>query len=358
MKVLYFIPSFGSGGAERQLSLIAPALVSRGIEVHVAHAALGPNHQRIANSGVWMHRLHISNNHDLRLLWRAVSLIRSVGPDIIQTWLLQMDVFGGIAAKLTGKPLIFSERSSAANYPPHWKHTLRAFIGRRADAIIANSDGGLEYWRHQRAKGSLHLIRNCIVAATGSTATPATKDPCTQIVLFAGRLSPEKNVDRLLEAFVLIARARPEVEIRMFGEGPLEEGLARRLAETGLGSRILLGGFTSEIAVWMSAADLCVSVSAWEGHPNVVLEAASLGCPLVLSDIPAHREVIGDEAAVFVDEASVTDISDGILRTLDDPQAARRRARRALDAVSRFTLESVAQGYVEAYRQVLAATDK
>jgi glycosyltransferase involved in cell wall biosynthesis len=141
----------------------------------------------------------------------------------------------------------------------------------------------------------------------------------------------------------------------MFGEGPLQVTLAQRLAASGHDNRIQLCGFTPDIAYWMRAATLCVSVSDFEGHPNVVHEAASLGCPLLLSDIPAHRELLGDGDAAFVEARDAEVIAQALLRILDQPAAARRRADRALQTMSRFKLEHIAQAYMDTYREVLAA---
>lgn len=352
MRVLHLIPSFGSGGAERQLSLIAPELHARGVDVHVAHVADGPHHERLVTSAVSMHRLRVANNHDPRLLWHIVSLVRKLKPDIVQTWLLQMDVFGGLAAKLTGKPLILSERSSRNAYPNDWKNRARISIGRRADAIIANSAGGLDYWREHGAKGPFHLIRNCIASDSGVVIKELPKTG-NELILFAGRLSTDKNVQVLLEAFIQVAKTRPNARFKMFGEGPLHGRLAQRLQESGLSGKIEMLGFTNQIGSWMKAASLCISVSGFEGHPNVVLEAASLGCPLVLSDIPAHREVLGEDAALYVPTDSVNAIAAGVAHVLDEPVLAGRRAQQALEAVRCLTVDSTVASYIDVYAHTL-----
>jgi glycosyltransferase involved in cell wall biosynthesis len=352
MKVLHLIPSLGSGGAERQLSLVAPELQARGVDVHIAHGAGGHHHRRLADSAVSMHRFRIANNHDPRLLWQIVSLIRKMNPDIVQTWLLQMDVFGGLAAKLTGRPFILSERSSKNAYPDDWKNRTRISIGRRADAIIANSAGGVAYWRELRARGPLHLIRNCLAPDPAPIAQDLS-DSRKELVLFAGRFSTDKNVQVLLEAFIEVAKARRGVVFKMFGEGPLHGALMRRLHETGLSERIEIHGFTDQIGSWMRASRMCVSVSGFEGHPNVVLEAASQGCPLVLSDIPAHREVLSDDAALFVPTNSANVIAAGIARVLDEPALASHRAQKALEAVQCLTVDATVTRYIDVYTRML-----
>ena len=84
-------------------------------------------------------------------------------------------------------------------------------------------------------------------------------------------------------------------------------------------------------------ADICVSVSHFEGHPNVVMEAASLDCPLVLSEIGSHREMFDEGSASWAQAGSPSSISDAIISVLHDPLTARKHARRARDVASKFS---------------------
>jgi glycosyltransferase involved in cell wall biosynthesis len=218
--------------------------------------------------------------------------------------------------------------------------------------LVAWPAGGLAYWRERGAKGPLHLIRNCLASHPAPIAQDLPNDR-KELVLFAGRFSPDKNVQVLLEAFIEIAVARRDVVFKMFGEGPLRGTLMRRLDETGLSERIEIQGFTDQIGSWMRASRLCVSVSGFEGHPNVVLEAASQRCPLVLSDIPAHREVLSEDAALFVPTDSAKAIAAGIVRVLDEPILASHRAQKALEAVQCLTVDATVTNYIDVYTRML-----
>ena len=90
------------------------------------------------------------------------------------------------------------------------------------------------------------------------------------------------------------------------------------VAGLGLADRVRLVGFVPDAWAWMKRASVLVSPSLFEGHPNVVLEAAACGCPLVVSDIPAHREFLDGENAVLVDTGDPDRAGPG------DPRGARR----------------------------------
>lgn len=358
MKVLHLIASLGPGGAERQLSLIAPALARSGVEVHVAYCSGGPNLERLECGGVHLHALTSSGNHDPVLAWKIFQLVRRLRPDVVQTWLLQMDILGGVAAMLNHVPLIVSERSSGELYAPGWKTRLRLLIGQSAVSIIANSRGGIDYWRPHVRFDRLHLVRNAVVVpliddltVAGATATfpNLAGHP---LVLFAGRFSFEKNIPILVEALLLVAHSLPQVVIAMLGEGPERASTIHKVAAAGLGERFYIPGFCGDLPAWMKRAAVCVSVSHFEGHPNVALEAAASGCPLVLSDIPAHREVFDEKAAILVPLDSPHLIAKAIISTFQNPAPTKDRVERACAIVSQWSLSPVVAAYKSLYLQL------
>ena len=107
MRVLHAIASFGPGGAERQLALLASALTTRGTDCHVAYVHAGPN-LSFVDPSVTLHRLSVHGNHDPNLLTQMIQLIRRLRPDLVQTWLPKTDVVGGLAACLAREPFIAS----------------------------------------------------------------------------------------------------------------------------------------------------------------------------------------------------------------------------------------------------------
>jgi len=192
------------GGAERQLTYLASEMHRLGEEVHVAVVSRGPNWERLLASGATIHELSARGPHDPRLLKQLIGLIRSVSPDIVQVWLRQMDILGGLAALIERKPFIVSERSSAGAYPASAKHGLRILMGRFASAIVSNSRGGDDYWRRRVGQQTpRYVIPNAVpvdeIEQVSVTAIHTSRSN-RNVVLFAGRLDAEKNIDVLLEA--------------------------------------------------------------------------------------------------------------------------------------------------------------
>jgi glycosyltransferase involved in cell wall biosynthesis len=341
------------------LTYLAKELVQTHWEVHVAYVHSGPNLDRLQQTGATLHRLKAFGNYDPQILARLLTTIRKVDPDIVQCWLLQMEVLGGLASVLTRTPWVFSERSSEQAYPSSFTSWLRVKMGLMASVVVPNSEGGERYWRTRaRDRVPCRIIRNGlplneIANAPRATAEEAGIAPGDRLVLNAGRFGAEKNFEAFLRAFRLVVDHRPARAL-CCGDGPLRQELERLVAESDLRDRVRIVGYAPNLWSLLKRADVTVSVSWFEGTPNVVLEAMACGCPLVVSDIAAHRELLDEQAAILVDPSDPRKIADAIGEVLSDPQTAAQRARVAYDRVQRYSVSAVARQYADLYRDIAA----
>ncbi len=347
------------GGAERQLVYLSGELVKRGWDVHVALVKGGPGFESLAATGSAIHKIFTRGNHDLGLLWRLRQLIRTIRPALVQTWLTQMDVCGGIAASFTRTPFILSERSCASAYPPSFKHWLRASAGRRAAAIVSNSPGGREYWKMRIGnRVSSYVVHNALPLGDIEKAKHSGCNPPlpaeSKVLLFAGRLSLEKNILAIIRAFQKVL-ARQTAVLLLCGEGELQPRIEEAIRAENLEGRVLLPGYVQNLWELMKQADLFISASTFEGHPNAVLEAMACGCPLVVSDIPAHRAFLDEEKATFFDPGRIADMAQGILACLENPERARVKARKAKSEAASYSVAAVADKYEKIYHSILSA---
>ncbi len=347
------------GGAERQLSYLAGEFTKIGWDVHVALLYGGRNWARLKKSGAVIHMLTGRNNYDPRIFWQLKRLMRLAKPDLIQTWLLQMDIFGGAAARAARIPWIFSERSSAMAYPPTLKNRLRVFWASAASGVVSNSVAGDHYWQ-SRLNGSVlrRIIPNGLPLDEIEAAVPAALDEIglkteKDMVLFVGRFSPEKNLETLLLALREVV-ARPRTVAVLCGEGPLRLQLEQWLAKYAIADQVRLAGYVPDIWSWMKRASVLVSVGFFEGHPNAVLEAMACGIPLVVSDIPAHREFLDEHSALLVNPHVPEAIAHAIISVLSSPEAAARRVILARAKAAQWSIPVIADRYAQVYREVLA----
>jgi glycosyltransferase involved in cell wall biosynthesis len=104
----------------------------------------------------------------------------------------------------------------------------------------------------------------------------------------------------------------------------------------------------------MKRSDVIVSANTFEGRPNAVLEAMAAGRPLVVSDIPAHREILDDASAYWADPSDPASIAGAVELVLDHPVQAETRAAAAQVRARAWALEAIAEHYDRVYRAVLS----
>jgi len=218
--------------------------------------------------------------------------LRRLRPDLVHTNSLKAGVYGSVAARLAGVPVVWHVRDRITDdyLPAMAVRGLRAIIGRLPSAVIANSHATAATLRpHARPV----VVPEAILAPT--IGAPSTPRPLT--VGMIGRIAPWKGQDLFLRAF---AQAFPESEERCVLVGaPLfgEEGYKRRLhelaAELGLGDRAEFRGFRADIWPELARLDMLVHASLVpEPFGQVVLEGMAAGVPVIAADAGGPAEII------------------------------------------------------------------
>jgi len=358
MRILHCIWRLSLGGAERQLVQLAAGLRAHGADVHVATVYPGWCDEPLAATGATPHRLFPLGKYDVTLVPRMALLLRRLEPDVVTTWLTQMDIVSGLASRIARVPWVVCERSAAGSYPPGVLHRVRARVGGRADAIVANSEVGREYWLPYAEESRIKVIPNIVPLdeIERVTATADKLDADDDVVLYVGRFSAEKNLDRLIEALARVLPRRPRAKAVFCGDGILRPAIEQKAAALGIGDRALFLGPVSNVFAWMKRAAVAVGVSTFEGNPNTALEAIACGTPLVVSDIAPYRALVGDQSAFLVDPLSIDSIAAGIDAALADRAEARGRAERARGVVAGRSAEQIAARYIEVFDNVTRRT--
>lgn len=356
-KILHFIPTLEGGGAERQLALLVTDLVRRGWDTHIGVRRAGVNYEKLAASGVTVHFLGDYRNLSPRLLARIHRVVREIRPDVVQTWLPQMDVLGGTVALLNSVPWILSERNSRLAFDRMsligW---FRKFLGRYADAVVANSGAGVKYWKSiLPAEANIELIAN-VVDTLAIRNAPAPSFVPTEIgaklFLVVGRLNYQKAVDIVIRAISRI-HDRNDIKVFIFGDGPQRMELEQLIISLDLVEKVKIHRYRSDWWGFLKVATALISMSRFEGQPNVVLETMAAGCPLIVSDIPEHRELLTEESATFAPPDDYVALAESIDLVLAGAIPVHQKASHASAIVDAFTMDLASTRYDACYEQVI-----
>lgn len=175
-------------------------------------------------------------------------------------------------------------------------------------------------------------------------------------LLSVGTLEPRKNLARTLEAYALLAQARPRAPrlVVVGGQGWGGEDVAAVARRLGVGERVELAGFVSDerLRALYAGAALLVYPSLYEGFGFPVLEAMGMGCPVVASSTSSLPEVAG-RAALLVDPTDPDQIAAAMSRILDAPDLARQLREAGLRRARAFSWGRCARETLAAYRATL-----
>jgi len=190
-----------------------------------------------------------------------------------------------------------------------------------------------------------------------SPAAARPADPAVpQTVLTVARLDPQKGLHDLVAAAALV----PEARVMVVGEGPERRALETRIAHLGLGDRVHLLGFRSDVPDLLAGSDLFVLPSLFEGLPLSILEAMAAGKPVVATAIGGNDEAVVDGATgLLVPPGDPRALADAIRALLRDPERRRRlgeAGRRRAEA--EFSAPAMVRRVAAVYDELLAASDR
>jgi glycosyltransferase involved in cell wall biosynthesis len=184
--------------------------------------------------------------------------------------------------------------------------------------------------------------------------TGASSDGSSTVVVSAGRLSREKGFDLLVRAWPDVAARHPDWHLRIFGGGPEKEALQSLVDSLGVGNNVHLMGPTNRMLDEMARASLFVLSSRFESFGMVLIEAMSVGLPVVSFDCPrGPREVLTDgEDSVLVPAEDVPALAAAVNEMIDDPVRRQQLSAAALRTAERYSLESVGRLWEDLLRDI------
>jgi 1,2-diacylglycerol 3-alpha-glucosyltransferase len=182
-------------------------------------------------------------------------------------------------------------------------------------------------------------------------------DASRPMLVHIGRVAHEKNIAFLLDVLLAVRRVVPEVLLVIAGEGPALVHLRRQALALGLERNIRFLGYLKRgpsLSDCYCAGDVFVFASATETQGLVLLEAMTLGVPVVSTAVMGTRDILAAGKGALVAGETVTDFADKVVRLLGDPVLRERLGREARDHAAGWSAEVMARRLVEFYRKVIA----
>ena len=212
------------------------------------------------------------------------------------------------------------------------RHYIYQF--RRLNNVVVLCQHDADLYRNYDSKFIPTVIYNPLTLKPGFKSNGETKR-----FLAVGRFSRQhKGFDLLINAFHIFAQKDKEWKLDIVGEGAEEELYKSLILKYHLEDRILIHPFTNNIQEYYSNAQVYVLSSRWEGFGLVLVEAMAHGLPIVSSDLPTSKEIMGNFALYFRNG----DIGDLAQRLEDATQIEwQAKSKEALKIAERFDINNI-----------------
>ena len=177
------------------------------------------------------------------------------------------------------------------------------------------------------------------------------------VVGTVGNLSHKKGIPYLLDAIGLIVLAYPNAKFLLVGQGPLEEEMKEKAIHVAARQQIIFTGPRSDIPDLMSAMDIFVLASLFEGLPNVLLEAMALGKPVVATKVGGIPELIESKGdGILVPPQDPEELAKAVLTLLENPAKAKAMGERGAEKIkNHFLLDRMIDQYDHLYYSLARA---
>ena len=281
LSVLQLIPTLDRSGAEKQMVLLAEGLPRDRFRVEVAALTrLGPLAADLEAAGVPVTPIAKRHKVDPFALARLVKLLKSKEFDVLQTWIFAANTYGRIAARRAGVPVVVTAEMAVDLWKGPGQLAIDRRLARRTDRVVGNSPAVVDFYR----KAGVPEGRLACIPSGIADEEPPDVDPAAvraefgfaadaPLLLFVGRLAPQKAAGDLLAALDLLRHVRPDARTLIVGDGPLRGELEEAARGHDLGQIARFTGHRDDVPRLLAASDLLVLPSLYEGLPNVVLEA-------------------------------------------------------------------------------------
>lgn len=207
-------------------------------------------------------------------------------------------------------------------------------------------------------QGLVSLIPNSVPGFGGPVEPIAEVAACPEGVLkvgFVGRLCEQKGVVHLVDAMEILAEKGVRARCYIVGDGELEGGLRERVRGSAAADGVVFLGRRADSQNFLSQVDVCAIPSLWEGLPLVLLEAFSVGAPVVASACDGILDVVrGGENGLLVQPGDAETLADGLERLCKDAALREKLGARARgDYESDYSYGAWAERYFDFYKEAL-----
>jgi len=359
VKVLLLITGLGMGGAEKVVTSLADALAAKGHDVRIAYmtgaAVVLPMNTSIKVVSLGM----VAKTDAVSAFFKLRRLIHDFQPDVVHSHMLHANILARLVRLATPMARLISTAHSSDE-----GGKLRMLAYRLTDALAdmstnVSAEAVAAFIKAKATwQGRMMVVHNGIAtdafafnaAARVQLRQALSVDDDCRLILAVGRLHDAKDYPNLFHALAQLPANSLKYQLFIAGDGLLRGHLEALAVQLGVADRIRFLGVRHDVAGLMSASDVFVLSSAWEGFGLVVAEAMACERVVVATDCGGVREVVG-EAGYLVKSKDAKALAQALQTTLQLPatQSATLGRAKGQRIVALYALDTVVAKWLKLY---------
>ena len=276
--------------------------------------------------------------------------------------------------KRYGIPVVYTNHTRYDLYAQHYlpvlpdaliQPFLEAYLPpftSQCDLVIAPSKGLHDVLRSYGVTCHIEIIANGIDLEpfqnprTRHTRAELRLPELAKVMIYVGRVAPEKNLAFLLRAFAVVSQELPETYLLLVGDGPEVDNLRDRAQQSGIGEKVIFTGPVEyeDVAGYLGMADAFVTASVTEVHPLSVIEAMAVGLPVLGIESPGVGDIVVDGINGLLSKHDLAEFSLKMFRLMSENDLRARLAKKALEDSKQYSILNTSKRILGFYKELVA----
>ena len=345
MNILYLINYAGNGGSEKYVRVISQAMKAKGVSVYLGYNETGPLVAHMSPA----YQITMRHPFDFKATKALARLCNQLEIDLIHAQFPRENYIALLSN-------FFSKKKWAVVYTSHINlkigrlhKTINWVLTRRNAAIIAvcHAVSALLIKNRYPAQ-KIHVIYNGVVH---EARVPVEKEDCFTFVTLA-RLSEEKGLPFLLESAKQLRDNGADFQLKIAGEGELKPQLQAYIDTHQLQDQVFLLGHVADTQALLATSHAYVNSSVHEALSFGILEAMSMGLPLIATEVGGNVDIIQEaQNGILIDYGDTVQMSQAMERMMNNPELYQRYGENSVTAVkTTFNLQKIIDETYEVYK--------
>lgn len=361
MKITFVINTLKIGGAAKMIKYVANLAIDEFSDVSMIDMYDENYTEKDLHPRIKVRCLGLGNINRIKRQFLLVSelkkSIQQENPDYVCSFIGHVNVIARLATMYLKKIVFISaERGDPYTETYLWKR-LTSWAYKKSDYCFFQLEKARDFYSEE-VKEKSYVIPNPFVSKDSITPYQGERD---KTIVSAGRFSPEKCYDVLINAFAKVLELYPDYKLRLYGDGPLLGKYKEMAVNLNILDKIEFPGYVKSIPNEIYKDGVFVLSSLSEGIPNSLIEAMSVGIPCISTNCtPGGPDFLmkGGERGVLIPVNDVDSMANSICKVIGDKQLADYYGTKALEIIKELDESRIGIMWKSAFKEIINNTEK